>query len=230
MPPHAAHAAGSPQFRHTRAMPAPGSGAYTNARRAPRRADTSRGARPSGPGRTTSTGGHHRADAVTSTPPRATASADGHTADIRQTPSDSPARATPTSRTWKYGDRSSRWPAWLSRETYTKPRSGTGAKTAGRVPTTTGCTPSAISNHVRYRARFDPPAKSTASLGNASSTAAAVAGNGSSSGTSTSAPRPLAKVSPTASTATTCSSAIAGRTTNSPLPRRSASSSRDPFR
>src|SRR6266545_2792153 len=218
VPPHDAHRAGSPHERHTLATPYPGSGWYRNPRRAPFTAPTSRGARPSGPGRTTSTGGQARPDGATSGAPVATASPLGHRAAITQTAPSRPARATATSRTWYAGDRSSRCPGWLSREIHTRPRCGTGANTAGRVPTTTRKRPSAMSSHIRYRPRWDPPTYSATRSPKASATAAAVAGSGSASGTTTMADRVPATASPTASTARACSSSGAGRTTKAPAP------------
>ena len=75
-PPHTAHAAGSPQLRQTRATPYPGSGANRNPRLASFNAETSRGARPSTPGFTISTGGHARPAGVTSVASMTNASAE----------------------------------------------------------------------------------------------------------------------------------------------------------
>src|SRR5581483_9194291 len=119
---------------------------------------------------------------------------------------------------------------WLSRETNTRPRRGTGANTAGRVPTTQAYRPARTSSQVRYRSFRSPPRSIPTASPNASRRAAAVAGRGWASGTSSSAPRPRSSAAPTHSRATLTSSSGAGRSTNAPPEPRSASSKDAPFR
>src|SRR6266540_3223864 len=102
VPPHDAHRAGSPHERHTLATPYPGSGWYRNPRRAPFTAPTSRGARPSGPGRTTPPGGQARPDGATSGAPVATAAAvagSGSASGTTTMADRVPATASPTAST-----------------------------------------------------------------------------------------------------------------------------------
>ncbi len=106
------------------------------------------------------------------------------------------------------------------------PTFATDANTAGRVPTTTSNRPSAISSHVRYRARLSPPTSVATRSPNASTIPAAVAGTGTASGTSTIARRPPSRHRRTVSTATATSSSGAGRSTNAPDPECSAENER----
>ena len=71
-----------------------------NPLRAVLRAATNRGARPSGPGLTTSTGGQDRAVGVTWRASTAIASVEGQREAMTQTAPWIRARASPTSRTW----------------------------------------------------------------------------------------------------------------------------------
>jgi hypothetical protein len=100
IPPQEEQAAGSPHVLQTCATPYPGSGEKTKPRRVVASALTSLGARPPGPGLTTSTGGQRRTAGSTAGSPSAEASADGHAAARTHTARSRRDRARATSRPW----------------------------------------------------------------------------------------------------------------------------------
>ncbi len=201
-PPQAAHAAGLPHERHTAAMPAPGSGENTNARRASLSARRRRGALPSGPGFTISTGTHRRDEGATCGSRSAAASDEGQIADRarRRTPGcgrapgrrrarGSTARDPHAARDGTLARPSQ--PERRHRREHRRPRSRPRRRTR----------PACASSHVLHRRRVDPPRTNPHRSPNASRRARATPGIGVASGTMTTARRPDARHLATRSTA-----------------------------